>query len=148
MGLLDIFGSKGLVGSVMDVLKSTGIVKDPEAELKAKEALALLEDQAKLRANELEKIQAEDRNSARQREIAIKDKTPQILAFGSLIGFFGILTALIFVEIPPTAKDVLYVMIGVLGTLVTGVVQYYFGSSSGSSAKSDSINSFLKEKNK
>jgi hypothetical protein len=143
MNLLDIFGSKGLVGSVTDVLKGVGIMKDPDAELKVKEALGRLEDQVAARANELEKIQADDRASARQREMAVKDRTPQILAYGSLLGFFGILTALIFVEIPPTAKDVLYVMIGVLGTLVTGVVQYYFGSSSGSSSKSETITQLL-----
>jgi len=148
MGLLDIFGSGGIVGSVMDVLRGTGVIKDPEAELKVKSALLEFEDKAKIRANDLEKIQADDRASARAREIAVKDKTPQLLAFISLFGFFGILTALIFVDIPPTAKDVLYVMVGVLGTLVTGVVQYYFGSSSGSSSKSESINSFLKEKSK
>ena len=148
MGLLDIFGSGGIVGSVMDVLRGTGVIKDPEAELKVKSALLEFEDKAKLRANDLEKIQADDRASARAREIAVKDKTPQILAFISLFGFFGILTALIFADIPPTAKDVLYVMVGVLGTLVTGVVQYYFGSSSGSSNKSESINQLLKEKSK
>jgi hypothetical protein len=148
MGLLDIFGSGGIVGSVMDVLRGTGVIKDPEVELKVKSALLEFEDKAKLRANDLEKIQADDRASARAREIAVKDKTPQILAFISLFGFFGILTALIFADIPPTAKDVLYVMVGVLGTLVTGVVQYYFGSSSGSSNKSESINQLLKEKSK
>jgi len=144
MGFLDIFGSKGLVGSVTDVLKGVGILKDPEAEAKVKEALGRLADQVAARANELEQIQANDRASARQREMAVKDRTPQVLAYGSVLGFFGILTALIFVDIPPTAKDVLYVMIGVLGTLVTGVVQYYFGSSSGSSSKSDAINTLLK----
>jgi len=30
MGLLDIFGSGGIVGSVMDVLRGTGVIKDPE----------------------------------------------------------------------------------------------------------------------
>jgi hypothetical protein len=143
MGILDIFGSKGLVGSVTDVLKGVGILKDPEAEAKVKEALGRLADQVAARANELEQIQANDRASARQREMAVKDRTPQVLAYGSLLGFFGILTALIFVEILPEAKDVLYVMIGVLGTLVTGVVQYYFGSSSGSSSKSDTIQQLL-----
>jgi hypothetical protein len=143
MGILDIFGSKGLVGSVTDVLKGVGILKDPEAEAKVKEALGRLADQVAARANELEQIQANDRASARQREMAVKDRTPQVLAYGSVLGFFGILTALIFVDIPPTAKDVLYVMIGVLGTLVTGVVQYYFGSSSGSSSKSDTIQQLL-----
>jgi hypothetical protein len=34
-----IFGEKGLVGGVVDVLKSTGVINDPEMELKAKQAL-------------------------------------------------------------------------------------------------------------
>lgn len=34
-----IFGEKGLAGNVIDVLKSTGVLKDPEAVLKAEQAL-------------------------------------------------------------------------------------------------------------
>jgi len=34
-----LFGDKGLVGSVTDVLKSSGIIKDPEMEMKVRQAL-------------------------------------------------------------------------------------------------------------
>jgi hypothetical protein len=39
MNLLNVFGDKGLVGSVTDILKGVGIIKDPEAELKVTQAL-------------------------------------------------------------------------------------------------------------
>lgn len=37
--LSSIFGERGLVGSVVDILKGTGVLKDPETELKVQQAL-------------------------------------------------------------------------------------------------------------
>jgi len=64
MGLLDLFGSKGLVGSVLDVLKSTGIVKDPEAEFKATQALMVFQ----LQLQEQESKQLESVNATMREE--------------------------------------------------------------------------------
>jgi hypothetical protein len=66
MGLLDLFGNKGLVGSVLDVLKSTGLVKDPESELKATQALMAFEsDMRKLDAAQMESVNATIREEAK-----------------------------------------------------------------------------------
>ena len=66
MGLLDLFGSKGLVGSVLDILKSTGIVKDPEAELKATQALMVFQLQLQEQeSKQLESINATMREEAK-----------------------------------------------------------------------------------
>ena len=92
---------------------------------------------------DLEKISADDRNSARQREMTVKDKTPAAIAAVSFVGFFGILTLLIFKEIPSGAKDSLMIMLGSLGTLVTTIAAYYYGSSSGSAAKSHQIEKLI-----
>jgi 1,4-dihydroxy-2-naphthoate octaprenyltransferase len=92
-----------------------------------------------------EKIHIEDRSSARQREIAVKDKTPAILASVSFIGFFGILGLMMFVEVPANAKDPLLIMLGALGAIVTGITQYYFGSSSGSAKKNDILARIIKK---
>ncbi len=93
---------------------------------------------------DLEKIAADDRNSARDREKSIKDRTPAIIALASFAGFFGVLTLLVFKEIPAGAKDALMIMLGALGGIVTSITAYYYGSSAGSAAKSRQIESILK----
>lgn len=85
----------------------------------------------------LEEIAAEDRNSARNREIQIRDNTPKVLAYLLTLGFFGTLTFMMTGEIPATGHDVLLIMVGSLGTAWTGMIAYYFGSSAGSKAKTD-----------
>lgn len=61
-----IFGSRGLVGGVMDVLKATGIVKDPEQELKVQQALMEFEIKAgEQAAKELETVNATMREEAK-----------------------------------------------------------------------------------
>jgi hypothetical protein len=86
---------------------------------------------------ELERIAAEDRASARQREVAVRDWTPKTLAVVVTAGFFGILSILFFHGVPPEAHDALMLMIGSLGTAWATIVAYYFGSSAGSARKSE-----------
>lgn len=88
---------------------------------------------------DLERIAAGDRDSARRRQMETKDKMPAFIALAALAGFFGILACMIFVDIPPQAAQPLAVMLGSLGTLVTQIGAFYFGSSSGSSRKNDII---------
>jgi uncharacterized membrane protein YsdA (DUF1294 family) len=85
------------------------------------------------------KLANDDRASARNREIRTKDKMPAIIALAALGGFFGILVAMAFVEIPASAVQPFSIMLGVLGTLVGGVTNYYFGSSAGSAAKNEML---------
>lgn len=84
---------------------------------------------------DIETLANEDRASARQREMTVKDNTPRILAGVVTIGFFGILVTLMFYPIPDTSRDITNVMLGVLGSAWSGVVAYYFGSSSSSDKK-------------
>lgn len=85
----------------------------------------------------LTKLGNDDRNSARQREMTIKDITPMVLAYGVTLGFFGVLGVIMFCAIPAASRDVLNIMLGALGTAWTGVIAYYFGSSSGSDRKTE-----------
>lgn len=113
--------------------------KDPDAMLKLKQA----EDDFQLQmtklgfdnAEKLLSIDAADRASARSREIAVKDKTPAVLAYGVTLGFFSLLWLLAFHSIPLESQRILDVMVGALGTAWISVVTYYFGSSLGSSEK-------------
>ena len=96
---------------------------------------------ATMREHDLDelRIAAEDRMSARQREVHTKDWMPGFVATCVMVGFFGILTAMIYVVIPDTAHDPLMIMLGALGTLVTQVGAYYFGSSAGSARKTEQV---------
>lgn len=94
---------------------------------------------------DLEKISADDRGSARAREIAVNDNTPAMIAVASFVGFFSILAVLIFKDIPVGANNAIMIMLGALGGIVTSITAYYFGSSAGSAAKSKAMDELLKQ---
>lgn len=88
---------------------------------------------------DLEEIHAKDRASARDRQIKTGDKTPNILAYIIIVGFFACFFTLFFYgsEVEGGVKDVLLAMVGLLGGLTAGVIAYFFGSSRGSKDKTD-----------
>jgi hypothetical protein len=57
-----------------------------------------------------------------------------------VVGFFALLYLIINISIPIDNKDVLNITIGALIGAFTGVVSYFFGSSSGSARKDEIIN--------
>lgn len=86
---------------------------------------------------DMETLAVGDRDSARKREIIVLDKTPRNLAYGISAGFFSILIAMLFFEVPATSRDILNVMLGTLGAGFSGVLGFYFGSSAGSAKKTE-----------
>lgn len=85
-----------------------------------------------------QKLVFDDKDSARKREMVVKDKTPAVLAYIVTFMFALALTGLYFVEIPDPNKATIYLMLGSLGTLTVGAFAYYHGSSR-SSAKKDEL---------
>ncbi|KKL97504.1 hypothetical protein LCGC14_1833850 [marine sediment metagenome] len=114
---------------------SDAIRNDPEALLKLKQAEYEFKLKCKEIGLELDKLRFSDTQGARQREIALKDRTPAVLSGFLVIGFFVILVSLFIFDIPDGAKEILYIMIGALSTNFGQIYNYYFGSSKGSSDK-------------
>ena len=80
-----------------------------------------------------EKLAVDDRASARELQASTKSIVPPLLALLVTIGFFGILFALMMGY--AQKSDELMIMLGSLGTAWTGIIGFYFGSSSGSQEK-------------
>jgi membrane-bound ClpP family serine protease len=111
----------------------------PEQLQKLKETDATFKVKMKELDIDLEKIAAGDRDSARNMQMHTNDWIPRAMAIMVTFGFFGILTWLLTKGVPPTGSETLIYMLGALGTAWTGIVQFYFGSSAGSKAKTDAM---------
>lgn len=65
-----------------------------------------------------------------------------------LLSFFIVIYALAFRAIPEQNKEIFIHSVGILEGVVITIVGYYFGSSSGSKAKSDTISEVLMQQTK
>jgi uncharacterized membrane protein YeaQ/YmgE (transglycosylase-associated protein family) len=84
----------------------------------------------------LEKIAADDRDSARKREVSVQDYTPRILAYLIVGGFLGMAYGVLFKQM--NADSVLAgTIIGYLSAKAEQVAAYYFGSTAGSKQKTE-----------
>ena len=83
----------------------------------------------------LEKLENDDRASARAREIAVKDRMPAILALVLTAAEIGMLVLLVMKAVPPENRDPFMLTLGSLSTCWIGAMSYYHGTSSGSRAK-------------
>jgi hypothetical protein len=109
------------------------------------QAIRLADQQFELKMKELgydhieklEQLAVADRKSAREREIAIKDWTPKVLAMVVTIGYFGVLAYMLQHGVPKEGGEALLVMLGALGGGWGSMLAYYYGSSSGSAAKNE-----------
>ena len=86
---------------------------------------------------DLERINMENTQGARQMHIANKSKTPEILSFVITIGFFGILAYMLTMNAKPS--EALRIMLGSLGTAWAAVCNFWFGSTSGSARKTEML---------
>ena len=137
----------------IDLVKDVGgklvdhFFPDPEQAAKAQMELAKLTQDGKIQTwvqeNERFKNEVDDRKSAREREmqVATSPDTPYlnkiilpVLAIGTILLSF-ILFYFVFFDndmVTPRNKDVIIYILGVLSAIDTQIIQYYFGSSSGS----------------
>ena len=122
------------VSAVTDVLNSGKMTPEQISAIR----LAEIEFQKFLESNKikLEEIEAADRGSARTMQAATKSAMPAVLTLLITFGFFGVLGWMLYdttvVDNPP-----LLIMLGSLGTAWTGACAFWFGTTSGSKAKTN-----------
>ncbi|MEM1077439.1 MAG: hypothetical protein AAGI09_02830 [Pseudomonadota bacterium] len=110
-------------------------IQTPEDLVKLKQIEAEFQASMAEAGIELERIAADDRHSARQRQAQTGDRTPMILGAVILMGFFGVLALLFFQGLPEAGGEIVVGVIGILGGLCAQVGNYFFGSSAGSKSK-------------
>lgn len=114
---------------------------DPDAFLKLKKLEAEHEQELTKLALQSEIAHLQDRQSARQREMDIvkstgkKDYNLYVTAWAVLIGFFTLTGALMFYPLPQGSPQAVFMLFGALAGGFGQVLQYFFGSSKGSSEK-------------
>jgi hypothetical protein len=134
-GLTKILGIDG--GTVADVTKaiSDGRVT-PEQVAEIRKLELQYQSDEKERGFRYSELEFKDRDSARQMQMTTKSTTPTVLTYMITTGFFAILGLMLYddtvVNSPP-----LLIMLGSLGTAWTGCIGYWFGTTSGSIAKTN-----------
>ena len=135
------------------VSKLLGVEETPEAvesELKNNpEALLKLKEyeythKEKLQEMELETLKTTlaDVQSARSRQVETQKATGKVdvnfyaLTWLVVLGFFALMYGLLFVTIPVGQTNVVYMLFGTLASGFGAVMQYFYGTSKGSSDKS------------
>ena len=113
---------------------------DPQILLKLKEAENKFKLELKKLEIDLEKIAAEDRASARKRQVELHDKTPTVLAYIYTFMFFFVLlfqavAAFYNLNIPSSVQRTFDTTLGALFAMLFASKDYFFGSSVGSRFK-------------
>ena len=135
--VLGILGGNVFEG-VKDIVRTFKL--PPEQQLQFDSKMAELQTTAEIKLAELE---ASDRNSARQREMSVKDNTNANLAY-TVTG--TMMVGLVYLNVYPPAPEVKTVVENVMMAVRDGwlvILAYYFGSSRGSAAKHDMIDKLV-----
>jgi hypothetical protein len=119
---------------VGDMISNNKLSAEQIAQIKIAEIE--LQKQAQELGLNFEKLEVEDRKSARDMQATTRSMMPPLLAGTVTVGFFSIMVLMFFNKIDSNNPAIL-MMLGSLGTAWTGIIAYYFGSSAGSQAKTD-----------
>ena len=102
---------------------------DPSILLQLKKAEHSFQVEMKRLDIDFKKVSADDRDSARKREMEVKDRTPQILAFMLLITYAFVQSYFLMYDIPVGNKDFILRSLGTMDGILIAMITYYFGSS-------------------
>jgi hypothetical protein len=162
-----LFGAPGtLAGTVVKLVATTlgveptqdaiaaEIKNNPDALLKLRELEASHQIELQKLTLETERVRLADVADARAREKAVMEKTGYadinlyVLAWVMIIGFFVLMGLLIFRPLPEDSSGVVMMLFGSLAAAFGAVIQYFFGSSAGSAAKTTMLNQSRESKDK
>jgi multidrug transporter EmrE-like cation transporter len=122
-----------------DNVEQAVLLGNPEALAKVQEAeIDLKKTLASLKIQE-EQLQYSDIANARAREAAVRDYTPSVLAWLVTVGFFGLIVAMLRIDVPKDNQAIVYALVGTLGAVWTSIAGYYYGSSASSRTKTDGL---------
>jgi hypothetical protein len=153
MGFLqDLFsgGSSNLVSAVGNVLDKVTTSKEEKMQLDLEMKKADMQYQIDLKklAGEEQKMMYGEMDSARRREVDLSSNqyaskmaknVGPFLALGTTALTFTLFAGIIFNQFAQESQEVIFYVLGVLSAVLTQIFSYYFGSSEGSAAKSQSI---------
>jgi len=129
----------GLSDKTTDAVKQALSGVTPEQMLAIKNAdQAFALKMQELGYADIEKLAAlavENTKDARGMQVATRSNVPSILAVLITVGFFGILIGMLAGWLTAADNQALLIMLGALGAAWGAVVNYFFGSSAGSSEK-------------
>lgn len=123
------------IEAVTDALNSGKLTPDQIASVK----LAEIDFQkfCKQNAIDLERVHADDRNSARDMLKTTRSYVPATLTFGITIGYFVVLLGMMLKQFEVADSQVMLIMLGQLGTAWGVTIAFWFGTTSGSAAKTE-----------
>ncbi|MCL2791271.1 MAG: hypothetical protein FWD79_11640 [Desulfobulbus sp.] len=135
----------GLSEKNADALQQALLGTSPENLLKLKQAdqdfAAKMQELGFKSAVDLEELTVEDRKDARAMQIATRSRMPAIISTVVIVGFFlifyGMLSKWFDVNESPGVMAVLNMMFGALIGSVSGVQNYWLGSTSNSAVKTE-----------
>lgn len=132
---------RSALGVDTDQQAMEALASDPQAVLKLREAEIEFERFLVESEINLEEINAGDRKSAREL-VKVTGKAPQVaLSVVMLAGYFALLYAMVagYFEVPEIYTALVAGLIGTLGAGVTQILNFWFGSSSGSKDKTEAM---------
>lgn len=121
-------------------LEAAVLSGNPDVLFKLREAEANLKLEMERLGVKMEEIAAGDRDSARKLGIAQGTQVQATLSIGYNLAFI-VLTWAVFggIEVPETMREPAMYLLGILSGVLVQVNTYWFGSTSGSKAKTEAI---------
>lgn len=127
------------IGAIIVGSKPDDLLKLKQVEIDFKEHMAAL-------GVELDKLEVEDRKSARDRMVAAKDPVPSILACTIMVALFVMMGLMFSRVIPAENSAAFHNLLGILEGAVLSVMNFEFGSSRSSREKDAVLGKIAGEK--